>query len=65
MNALTSLFSTALPRPRNHALPVSLATRPAKRERAFGVGYGSSSGYATATAAAYVTKPAVSHFRFV
>lgn len=63
MNAFTTLFSTTLPRPRNHALPVALATRPARRERAFGVGYGSSSGYASA--GAYVPRPAVSHFRFV
>jgi hypothetical protein len=63
MNALTTLFSSHLPRPRNHVLPVALATRPARRERAFGVGYGSSSGYATA--GAYVAKPAASHFRFV
>lgn len=63
MNALTTLFSSHLPRPRNPAMPVALAARPARRERAFGVGYGSSSGYATASS--YVAKPAAPHFRFV
>jgi hypothetical protein len=63
MNALTTLFSSHLPRPRNRTLPVTLAARPAKRERALGVGYGSSSGYASASS--YVAKPAAPHFRFV
>jgi hypothetical protein len=48
MNAVTSLFSTHLPRPQNRSTVASLVTRPAKRERDFGIGYGSSSGYATA-----------------
>ncbi len=46
MNALTSLFSTSLPRPQNRDNVVAMTPRPAKRERDFGIGYGSSSGYA-------------------
>ena len=52
MKTMTSLFSTDLPRPRNPAPAAQLVVRPAKRERDFGIGYGSSSGYATA--ASYV-----------
>lgn len=63
MYALTSLFSTQLPRPRNRTVPVPLTARPAARVRDFGVGYGSSSGYASA--ARYVAKAPASHFRFV
>jgi hypothetical protein len=48
MKAMTSLFSTELPRPRNRTPAAPLVVRPAKRERDFGIGYGSSSGYATA-----------------
>ena len=47
MNALTSLFSTSIPRPTGRPLPVD--ARPVRRERAFGIGYGSSSGYVSAT----------------
>lgn len=49
MNALTSLFSTSLPRPANRSNVLPLIARPAKRERDYGIGYGSSSGYATAS----------------
>lgn len=45
MNALTAFFSTSTPRPARRPLP--MAARPARRERDFGVGYGSSSGYAS------------------
>jgi hypothetical protein len=48
MKTMTSLFSTDLPRPRNHTPAAPLVARPVKRERDFGIGYGSSSGYATA-----------------
>jgi len=48
MKTMTSLFSTDLPRPRNLAPAAQLVVRPVKRERDFGIGYGSSSGYATA-----------------
>jgi hypothetical protein len=48
MNALTTLFSTDLPRPKNRSAVVPLSARPEKRERDFGIGYGSSSGYAKA-----------------
>ncbi|GAB2508966.1 hypothetical protein [Lysobacter humi (ex Lee et al. 2017)] len=47
MNALTSLFSTSIPRPTSRPLPVD--ARPLRRERDFGIGYGSSSGYAAST----------------
>lgn len=62
MNALTSLFSTHLPRPQNRGTVLPLVARPAKRERDFGIGYGSSSGYATA--ARYVPNRVATHFRF-
>ena len=63
MDALTSLFSTSLPRPRNRAAASApLVARPVKREREFGVGYGSSSGYATA--ARYVPDRTTTRFRF-
>ncbi|MFC0679527.1 hypothetical protein ACFFGH_16945 [Lysobacter korlensis] len=48
MNALTSLFSTSLPRPANRTNVLPMVARPTRRERDYGVGYGSSSGYATA-----------------
>ena len=48
MNALTTLFSHQLPRPQNRSVVVPLSARPVKRERDFGIGYGSSSGYAKA-----------------
>ena len=40
MNAMTSLFSTDLPRPRNRNTAAPAPARPVKRERDFGVGYG-------------------------
>lgn len=46
MNALTRPFSTQLPRPRNRDRVPSIV-RPIRRERDFGIGYGSSSGYAS------------------
>ena len=48
MNALTTLFSTDLPRPQKRSDVPSLSARLVKRERDFGIGYGSSSGYAKA-----------------
>ena len=62
MNALTTLFSTQLPRPRTTTNVVPLQVRTAKRERDFGVGYGSSSGYAKAVR--YVPSRALPAFRF-
>lgn len=62
MNALTTLFSTHLPRPQHHGVVLSLAARPEKRERDFGIGYGSSSGYAKRTR--YVPSQPASRFRF-
>lgn len=62
MNALTSLFSSHLPRPQNRGIVAPALARPAKRERDFGIGYGSSSGYASA--AHYVPSRTVSRFRF-
>ena len=62
MNAMTSLFSTDLPRPRNTNPAVPSLARPVKRERDFGVGYGSSSGYAAATR--YVSDRTTPRFRF-
>lgn len=62
MNALTSLFSTQLPRPRTSTHVVPLQARLAQRERDFGVGYGSSSGYAKA--ARYVQNRTMPAFRF-
>jgi hypothetical protein len=61
MNALTSLFSSHLPRPQNRGTLVPLVARPVKRERDFGIGYGSSSGYATA--ARYVSSQTAFRFR--
>lgn len=61
MNALTTLFSTQLPRPRTASNVVALQPRTAPRERDFGVGYGSSSGYATA--ARYVPNRPMPAFR--
>ena len=54
MNALTTLFSNQLPRPKNRGTVPPLSPRPVPRERDFGVGYGSSSGYAKA--APYVAR---------
>lgn len=52
MNALLALFPTAatppLAAPSACALPVATPARFARRERDFGVGYGNSSGYASA-----------------
>ena len=48
MNALTTLFSHQLPRPRNRGVMLPFSVRPVKRERDFGTGYGSSSGYSKA-----------------
>ena len=62
MDAVTSLFSTHLPRPQNRDTAAPLPTRPVRRERDFGVGYGSSSGYATA--ARYVPDRTTPRFRF-
>ena len=61
MDAVTSLFSTDLPRPQNRDT-APLPTRPVRRERDFGVGYGASSGYATA--ARYVPERTTPRFRF-
>lgn len=63
MNALTSLFSTTLPRPRNRSQSLPLVTRTARRERDFGVGYGSSSGYAAAPR--YASSWTAPRFRFI
>jgi hypothetical protein len=62
MNAMSSLFSTDFPRPRNRGPVTPALLRPVKRERDFGVGYGSSSGYASATR--YVTDRTTPRFRF-
>lgn len=62
MNALTALFSSHLPRPQNRGTVVPFAARPVKRERDFGVGYGSSSGYATTPR--YVSNQTAPRFRF-
>lgn len=62
MNALTNLFSTDLPRPRNRGTVTPVVARPAKRERDFGIGYGSSSGYASA--APYAPNRTTPRFRF-
>lgn len=62
MNAMTSLFSTHLPRPQNRGTAAPLVARPAKRERDFGIGYGPSSGYATA--APYAPDRTTPRFRF-
>lgn len=43
MTRLAPSFSTAIPRPDRR--PLLPAARPAPRERAFGIGYGASSGY--------------------
>lgn len=60
MNALTSIFSTYIPRPKR---PATLSSsRLVRRERDFGVGYGSSSGYAAA-AARYVPERSAPRFR--
>jgi hypothetical protein len=61
MKTMTSLFSTDLPRPRNHTPAAPLVARPVKRERDFGIGYGSSSGYATA--ASYAPNRTTPRFR--
>lgn len=61
MNALTALFSSHLPRPQNRGV-VPLVARPVTRARDFGIGYGSSSGYATA--ARYVPNRTAPRFRF-
>ena len=61
MNTLTSLFSTDLPRPRNRGNATPMIVRPVKRERDFGVGYGSSSGYAATVR--YVPDRATPRFR--
>lgn len=60
MNALTSFFSTSIPRPARRPLPT--AARPARRERDFGVGYGASSGYASARG--YAPRAMAPGFRF-
>jgi hypothetical protein len=57
----TDLFSTDLPRPPNRGQAAPLVARPVKRERDFGIGYGSSSGYATA--ASYLPNRTTSRFR--
>ena len=62
MNVLTSLFSTRLPRPQNHGVVIPPAPRTVRRERGFGIGYGSSSGYAAA--APYAPSRAPAYFRF-
>jgi hypothetical protein len=62
MSAMTSLFSTHLPRPRTRAVDAPLVVRAVKPERDFGVGYGSSSGYATAPR--YVPDRTSPRFRF-
>ncbi|CAA9323019.1 MAG: hypothetical protein AVDCRST_MAG71-1369 [uncultured Lysobacter sp.] len=62
MNVLTSLFSTRLPRPQNRNDQFAMVARPAKRERDFGIGYGSSSGYATT--ARYAPASTAPRFRF-
>ncbi|WP_189455023.1 hypothetical protein [Cognatilysobacter bugurensis] len=46
MNALTSLFTNTLPRPQNRTNAMSELSRPSRRERDYGIGYGSSRGYA-------------------
>lgn len=60
MNALAFFFTTSIPRPQNRPLPT--AARPAKRERDFGIGYGASSGYASARR--YATNWTAPRFRF-
>lgn len=60
MNALTSFFSTSIPRPAFRLSPV--AARPVRRERDFGIGYGSSSGYASAPR--YAPNWSAPRFRF-
>lgn len=62
MNALTTLFSTQLPRPRTTTNVVPLQARAVQRERDFGIGYGTSSGYAKA--ARYVANRPMPAFRF-
>lgn len=62
MNVLTSPFSSQLPRPRQASTVTPLIARPLKRERDFGIGYGSSSGYAAA--ARYVSNQTAPRFRF-
>lgn len=62
MNVLTALFSTHLPRPQNRAIVIPPALRPVRRERGFGTGYGSSSGYAATAPYARTQGPA--YFRF-
>jgi hypothetical protein len=62
MNTLTSLFSSAIPRPRNHDVAAPRLVRPVRRERDFGIGYGSSSGYAAAVR--YAPEQTLSRFRF-
>lgn len=61
MNALTSLFSTQLPRPRTASNVVPIPPRSVPRTRDFGTGYGSSSGYAKAER--YVPAPPMPAFR--
>lgn len=61
MNTVTSLFSTHLPRPQDRGNAAPLVVRPLKRERDFGIGYGSSSGYAAA--ARYVPDRTTPRFR--
>lgn len=60
MNALISLFSTSIPRPTSR--PLAVDVRPVRRERGFGIGYGSSSGYASATR--YTSGGAAQRLRF-
>lgn len=62
MTTLTSLFSTDLPRPRKRDAATPTVVRPIQRERDFGVGYGSSSGYAAT--ARYVPDRTTPRFRF-
>lgn len=60
MNALAFFQTTSIPRPRN--LPLPGTARPARRERDFGVGYGTSSGYASTRR--YASNWAAPRFRF-
>lgn len=62
MNAMTSLFSTRLPRPPRRGDAIPLPAPLPRRERDFGVGYGTSSGYAAA--ARYAPVRSTPRFRF-
>jgi hypothetical protein len=61
MKALTTLFSPQLPRPKTRGAVLPFSALPVKRERDFGVGYGSSSGYAKA--APYAPNGSAARFR--